>query len=318
MKKNNSTVLLVGSGGMAVEYAKILKALQVSMLVAGRGAKSAKIFEKETGINVLTNGVENVIKGNKERYQKAIVAVDGGQLGFVCKKLLQTGIKSILLEKPGGLDFKEINQLDRMTKKYNAIVYVAYNRRHYVSVQKVREIIRGDGGILSFNFEFTEWSHVIEKLDFSADIKEKWFLHNSTHLVDLAFFLAGQPVEISSCKSGKLSWHPSGAIYTGSGKTEQGSLFSYQANWVGPGRWGLEIITRKRRLILRPLEELREQKIGSNEVTVLTIDDAIDKKFKPGLYRQVKNFLDNQTEDFCTIHHQSEASIIYKKIAGNG
>jgi len=216
------------------------------------------------------------------------------------------------------LDFKEINQLDRMTKKYNAIVYVAYNRRHYVSVQKVREIIRGDGGILSFNFEFTEWSHVIEKLDFSADIKEKWFLHNSTHLVDLAFFLAGQPVEISSCKSGKLSWHPSGAIYTGSGKTEQGSLFSYQANWVGPGRWGLEIITRKRRLILRPLEELREQKIGSNEVTVLTIDDAIDKKFKPGLYRQVKNFLDNQTEDFCTIHHQSEASIIYKKIAGNG
>lgn len=51
----------------------------------------------------------------------------------------------------------------------------------------LKKIIAEDGGITSFNFEFTEWAHVIEKLDYPREVFENWFFVNSTHVVDLAF-----------------------------------------------------------------------------------------------------------------------------------
>lgn len=40
----NSTLLLVGTGEMAFEYAKVLKALNTKFLVVGRSATSAELF----------------------------------------------------------------------------------------------------------------------------------------------------------------------------------------------------------------------------------------------------------------------------------
>ena len=42
-----------------------------------------------------------------------------------------------------------------------------------------KEIIAEDNGVTSFNFEFTEWSHEIEKLEKAPGVKENWFLANS-------------------------------------------------------------------------------------------------------------------------------------------
>ena len=42
-------------------------------------------------------------------------------------------------------------------------------------------------------FEFTEWSHNI-RLKLNQQVKESWFLANSTHVVDLVFHLIGLPV----------------------------------------------------------------------------------------------------------------------------
>ena len=41
---------------------------------------------------------------------------------------------------------------------------VGFNRRFYSSVLKAKDIIHEDGGVKSFFFEFTEWSHVIAGL----------------------------------------------------------------------------------------------------------------------------------------------------------
>ena len=38
----------------------------------------------------------------------------------------------------------------------------------------------------------------IEKLNKVPGIKENWFLGNSTHVVDLAFYLGGKPKQIST------------------------------------------------------------------------------------------------------------------------
>jgi predicted dehydrogenase len=287
----NNHVWVIGAGLMTIDYIKVLDALGVSYQVIGRGIDSAKDCEEKTGVKVITGGLENYLCDCKYFPSSAIVAVGVEQLANVAKMLLQNGIKKILVEKPGGLNKDEIRSVHEETKKRNAEVYVAYNRRFYASTLKAREIICEDGGVTSFNFEFTEWSHRISNLDKSKEAKEQWFLLNSTHVIDLAFFLGGQPKEMCCFTAGGLSWHPAASIFAGAGITEQGALFSYQANWEAPGRWGIEVLTRKHRLFFRPLEQLYIQQIGSVIIEQFPLNDKLDSQFKPGLYLQVLAFL---------------------------
>ena len=233
--------------------------------------------------------------------------------------LLKHGIKRILVEKPAGLNVAEIGDIAAFAHASDAKVFVAYNRRFYAATTAAQEIIARDGGVTSFNFEFTEWSHLIESLTTPAIVKESWFLANSTHVIDLAFFLGGNPCQMSSYVSGSLSWHPAAAVFTGAGQSESGALFSYQANWAAPGRWGVEMLTSAHRLIFRPMEQLHVQKLGSVAISKLEIADGIDLDFKPGLYRQVESFLAPEPSPYLLSisNHLDRVKTIYAKILAN-
>lgn len=310
----NNSILLVGTGAMATEYAKVLIAQKCNIVVVGNKQESIDKFKKETGIMGIAGGIEKWLKQAKELPTKAIVVVPENLLGKVTIQLIRKGLKSILVEKPGGAGISEIKKVANEAKKHGAQVFIGYNRRQYVSVKKAQEIIKKDGGVTSFNFEFTEWSHVIESLKKNEGVKENWFLHNSTHIVDLAFYLGGHPKKISSFTSGKLAWHKKASIFSGAGITGKGALFSYQSNWKAPGRWSVEMLTKKHRLILRPLEKLQIQDIGSVAVSEEKIDDKIDIKFKAGLYKQVEYFVKNDTTRLCDIFEQVENCKLYNKI----
>ena len=282
---------LVGSGGMAVSYAQVLEDLRVPFLVIGRGGSSAEAFKQKTGRGVVKGGLADHLAGRPSIPGAAIVAVGVEQLAPTTMLLLDAGLKRILIEKPGGLDAAEIRKVTEKAEAVGARVYLGYNRRFYASVLKAQDLILEDGGVGSFAFEFTEWGHVIEGLDKAPGVKENWFLANSTHVVDLAFHLGGLPVQFQSYATGQLPWHPLASAFAGAGVTEHGALFSYQANWAAPGRWGVEILTRRHRLFLRPMEQLQIQGIGSIDVRSCEIEDDLDRRFKPGLHRQVTAFL---------------------------
>lgn len=314
---DNIKVLVVGAGYMAKEYCKVLQALQREPMVIGRSESRAAQFEEEMGIPVLSGGIEKNISEIGEIPKYAIVAVDLEQLAPVTQILLNNGIRNILLEKPGALTRQEMESVRDMAADRNANVYIAYNRRYYASTQKALEIIEEDGGVSSFHFEFTEWSHVHEKTDRPQEIKERCLLGNSTHVLDLAFFLGGFPKEICTYVAGSLKWHSSGCVYAGSGVTENNALFSYHANWAAPGRWAVEILTNKHRLYFKPLETLQVQELASVAVNPVEIDDRLDKEFKPGLYKQVQSFLENIDDgNKITIAEQVEHLSFYEKIAG--
>ncbi|MEN9523452.1 MAG: hypothetical protein RL065_1829 [Bacteroidota bacterium] len=303
-------ILLYGAGPMAVEYAKVLLALNKDFDVIGRGEASAKLFEEKTGKKVLLD-----TSINSTNYSSVIVAVSMEQLGNVTRQLIENNFKTILVEKPGGLNAADIQAVSTLATEKNATVLLAYNRRFYASTLAAEKIIAADGGIISMHFEFTEWSHVIEPLPKAEGVKENWFLGNSTHVVDLAFYLGGNAKEISCYKSGSLSWHPSGAAFVGSGITDKNILFSYNANWNAPGRWGVELMTANHRLILRPMEKLQVQKKGSVAIEEVLIDDILDKDFKPGLYLQTQSFLQNDFSRFSNIRQQAEnANGVYSKM----
>lgn len=309
-------VWVIGAGAMSQDYIKVLKALDCDFTVIGRSSESAIKCEEASNCQVIIGGLETFLKQNPQTQTHAIVSVGVEKLFETTKELLEYGVKEILVEKPAGLHKKEFETLTKLTQEYNAHVYVAYNRRFYASVRKAQEIIAADGGVTSFNFEFTEWGHVIAPLKKAEGVKEKWFLSNSTHVVDLAFFLGGKPREICTFTQGSLEWHTSAAVFSGAGMSTENALFSYQANWESAGRWSVEVLTKEHRLILCPMEKLKIQKRGSIAQELdESIDYTLDDKYKPGLYLQVENFLNNKTENLCTIEEQDQMQNIYARIA---
>lgn len=309
-------IWLIGAGKMAQDYIKVLQGLDKEFIVIGRGEETAKKCQETTGCQVQIGGLSEYLSTNPEKCSHAIIAVGVEKLYETTKQLLEYGIKNILVEKPGALYAWQFEELNNLAKEENANVMIAYNRRFYASVLKAREIIKNDGGVTSFNFEFTEWSHEIETLVKADGIKEKWFLANSTHVVDLAFYLGGKPKEISFFSSGRLSWHPTASIFSGAGVSDKNALFSYQANWESAGRWSVEILTKEHRLIFRPIEKLQIQKRGSiAQVFDETIDYLLDERYKPGLFVQTKKFLENDFDGMCSIEEQYEMTNIYNKIA---
>ncbi len=313
----NKKVLLIGTTQMAMDYLKVLSALNCTTVVVGRGIENALSFEKATGLKVCVGGIEKFVAENSlADFDSAIVAVGAEKLKDVTISILSKGLRKVLLEKPGGLNVQEIELLAAETSKYKADVLLAYNRRFYSSVLEAEKIIAKDGGVKSFQFEFTEWSHKLETLATKEIVKNNWLFVCSTHPIDLAFYLGGKPQEMKSFAGGKLSWHNK-AIFYGAGSTDKGILFSYSANWAAPGRWAVEILTDNYRLYFKPMEELHVQNKGSVAVVKAEVDNSLDVEFKPGLYLQTKAFLQEDYKRFLTIAQQAEMAVFYEQI-GNG
>jgi len=181
-----------------------------------------------------------------------------------------------------------------------------------------KKLIKRDGGVQNFNFEFTEWTQQISKLRKSEKILKNWFFANSTHVVDLAFFLGGMPSKLNSFIVDKNTWNGSPAVFSGAGKTKEGAVFSYHANWQSAGRWSLELLTSKGKYILCPLEKLLFQKKGSLEIREIKLINNFDTKFKPGFYRQIRAFLNNKKDDSSLSLAKHYRMInAYKKILNN-
>ena len=306
---------LIGAGPMARDYAKVLLALEQSFVVIGRNESSALVFEENTGCPVTRGGLASALH-NDEAPELAIVAVGVEQLASATEELIKAGTKRILLEKPGGLNLAEIDSLNQWAVEYGAEVLIAYNRRFYESVEQTRRYIDEDGGVLSAQFEFTERSHVIAPLQKAAGVKDHWVLGNSSHVIDLAFHLIGMPADWRCWYAGSIDWHSASARFAGAGVTERGVVFSYLADWQAPGRWGIEVMTRKRRLILRPMEQLQLTNIGSVAVAPVEATNTLDTDFKPGLYQQTKAFLAGDDALFCTLSEQVRNVRIYSQMAG--
>jgi predicted dehydrogenase len=310
------TILLIGTGPMAIEYTKVLLAMNKEFVVVGRGSKSASLFEYQTGITPVLGGLDLYLQENKlNKNTQAIIATGTETLMSIIHQLLKSGVDKILVEKPAAISIDELLDNEQFLKPYENSIFIAYNRRFYASVIEAQKLIAEDGGLESMHFEFTEWAHTIEPLKKAEGVKENWFFANSTHVVDLAFFIAGNPKILKSfSKSGELEWHNK-TNFVGAGETEKGVLFSYISNWESAGRWGIELLTQHRRIYLKPMESIHVQMKGSINIIKHDVDLSLDEKYKPGLYLQVEEFISSLTNRLPSIkEHILNAKTIYYKI----
>lgn len=308
--------LLIGAGPMAEAYAQVVKQFETNLYVVGRGAKSAHRFTENTGVPVIQGGLHTAMQSGLPQNTCAIVATPVDTLADNCKTLIEAGVNRILVEKPAALSAEEAHDLAEFAQRKNADVFVAYNRRFYDSTQRAKALIEQDGGPTSLRMEFSEFSERIAKLPTAAHIKEAWLFANSTHVLDLGFYLAGFPQSMSCQAKGQLSWHPAGAQFVGHGETDAGALFSFNADWEAAPRWSVEIGTRQRTIMLQPLEQLRFRENTGFTETAFDVDQK-DLEFKPGVWRQMEAFLSNSSaqQDLCHINsHANHMLHVYQTI----
>lgn len=313
---SSNKVWIVGAGNMAKVYAKVLTAMNIPFIVIGNSAQGVEAFKEATGIDAFIGGIDAYLEKASELPRFAVNAVKTPVSAHTLLALMDSGVKSILSEKPAGLCVEEVDAVADKALKTGSRVNVGYNRRFYASVEKAREYIGQDGGVTSFQFEFTELYKVISTKE--GDVS-RWFYGNSTHVLDLAFHLGGLPVSMSSYIVDRDECYTTATRFAGAGRTDSGALFSYGTNWLSPGRWSLDVMTRKHRLVFRPMEKLQVQQLGSFTLEEVDIDDAIDKEYKPGIFRQVEAFINDPSDPrFLTISEQCKAMRVYRTIHEGG
>ncbi|GAB1448391.1 hypothetical protein MASR2M44_14000 [Bacteroidota bacterium] len=309
-------IYIIGTGPMAQSYAKVFVHLGNEFSVIGRGRESAASFCMAVGIQPFIGGIDAFLINNQFSENDSVVIATGTEaLMPALRKVLEAGAGRVLIEKPAAISIEELLENEEFLMPFSEKVFVAYNRRFYATVIEARKLIEEDGGLESMHFEFTEWAHKIEQLEKARGVKENWFFANSTHVIDLAFFISGQPEDwCTYAMPGKLNWHKN-TKFTGAGITKNKVMFSYHSNWESAGRWGLELNTYKRKIILRPLEEIQIQWKGTVQLEYQHIDLSYDNHFKPGLFLQTKAFLNNDAHLLCSLGEQiCNARDIYHRI----
>lgn len=312
-------ILLIGTGNIARDYAKVLSNLDVSFDVVGRSQEGCQRFTQDTGIQAKSGGI-HAAGIRPGEYDAAILAIDASQLVGVACDLMALEVREILVEKPGAISKAEFAKLVHCANDTQTKVYIAYNRRFYASLMKAGEIIEQDGGLRSMYFEFTEWPHTVTKSGLPEETLRNWFLCNSTHIVDMAFYFGGMPKQMECYADGTQTWTEEHDRFVGAGVTEKNVFFHYGSNWNAPGRWKVELMTKNHRLIFAPVEKLQIQNNGSVKIEMdETVDYTLDTEYKPGLYLETATFLGFYPEHLKklkTAQEQLDMFPLYEQIAG--
>ena len=307
-------IYVVGAGYMAKEYLKVIKKIDQDALVISKTKNSATAIENEFGFHCFDGGYEsfNTVVDKKD---VAVICTPVETLFSCTKHFIKIGFKRILVEKPGALNVKDLEELKSLALVSSCEVFIGYNRRFFSSVHHLRQILKTEE-LVAVNFEISEWTHRMVLDDYCEEVLKNWFISNTSHVVDLVFDIAGVPSDLSCYTGGALEWHPSASRFSGSGHTNRNVLLNYIGYWDSPGRWSVEFMTLENRYILRPMEKLSRQKKGSINVTdIEEVDYSDDQITKPGLLKMFKCFFYENYAGLCDLDEQIERLKIYNKMA---
>ena len=279
---------IVGIGTMGRQYLAALRALGVPQIrICSRSPEPLAAFQG-TGIDTISGGIERLAcaPGPDEL---GIIATPTASLAAAAERLASLGFRRLLIEKPVSLRSAEIDRLARRLEQDGVDAVCAYNRVAYPSCHEVRACAAREG-ITSCTYTVTERIKPDWPQRFPAEELARWGIANSLHVLSMAHGLIGLPAAWNGQRSGALPWHPSGAVFVGSGISERSIPFAYHADWGSTGRWSVEVHTRVASYRLCPLEEVFRKVSTTADWTPLPVA-AFAPQVKAGIVEQVAAML---------------------------
>ena len=303
-------IWIVGGGKISIEYLKVLKNFNCKIIVITRRKRKIFVQKKFTKkMSIVYGGLSNFLKSTPPKPEKVIIAVNTRYLYNISKILIDYGIKSMLVEKPAALKLLELKKLKKLITKKKINYVIAYNRRFYGSINYLKKLILKHK-VRGVFFDLTEWVHKIKLSDYSKLELKKWFLCNTSHIIDLVFYLVGQSKKVYYLKKDSIRWHKP-ILFSGNGITKKNIPFVYRGDWLSHGRWEVKVYFKGFVVKLKPLENLKIEYISKKNIKIEKFKN--ESKYKPGFYNMCTSFMKNDFQEFCSINQQiNNFKFVYK------
>lgn len=297
-------MILVGTGAMAKEYAKVFHFLGIPFSVVGHTENGMNEFISWATSQEIK--VDSFFRNEIPSDTHAVIATSVNSLYEMAMKTIQAGIKNILLEKPGSLYCSHLFELYNFSVMANADIRIAYNRRFYKSAEKAKEIIARDG-LQSMFFVFGEEMKDVESSSHPANVKVRWIIASLSHVIDMTFYIGGGLLELTEHSSDDEL-----TVLKGKGRLKSGD-FSYLTNFFLDKRWKINFSTSSGdNYSLAPIEKLWELKKGNDPV--LLAEEA-PSDLKSGLLAQVQSFLGDK-QNLPTVKEQFDFVEVLQRMGG--
>lgn len=235
---------IIGSGRIIPFHLESLKTagFEITSIAASVNSLSARLIADEYHIPNYHNSTESILSAQDE--YDCILIAPAKEFLFdlllaVCEKNLPA-----LIEKPVFLNQSQI-QLLKTNKVDVSKVMVAYNRRHYKSVQCLKEFILNNK-ILHINMVVPELS--ASKEFFDKEIQNE-LIGNTVHMLDLFSYL-------TRSNFSDMAFHINNSYEVPYIKISTGNATCHVSFGV-PGNYSVEVIAQGARAELKPLEDLR-------------------------------------------------------------
>lgn len=302
---------VVGYGNMGRQYVKALRALGVKRIhVCSRSKEPMGELEGIEGISTKAGGFQN-LDSPRVADETAIIATPIEDLVEACLHLARLGYKKVLVEKPVCLWSARLLELAEVLENEKIESACAYNRVAYPSYQEAKARAVQEGGVTSCTYTFTEFVAKIGPGRGSKDELARWGIANSLHVMSMAHGLIGLPTVWKAHRSGRLSWHPSGTVFVGSGISDRGIPFSYHADWGSTGRWSVEVHSAKASYRLCPLEKLMRKTDPAGDWEEIPVV-AFDSSVKAGFVEQVASLLRHEIRELVPLVSLRQAAALAK------
>lgn len=279
---------IIGAGNIAEKHLEVLSSFEDVELagISSRGNPRIDALAERFSIDQKFNDYRKML--DTLALDGVLVLVSANQIETVASDCLSRGIPT-LLEKPPGLNALETQKLAQKAESSNCINMVGVNRRFYGVMQQAREAILEHGPLVSVLVEGPERLAEVKAVGIHPpEIIEGLIVANGMHCIDLLRFFGGDVVKVHAENS---TWNETqknsfGALM----RFENGATGHYVSHWISPGGWSVVLYGVGIRIYLNPLE--RGTIIDANRTETPMPADEIDTKFKPGIYRQNRYFVD--------------------------
>jgi hypothetical protein len=315
-----SQLAIVGAGAI-IKYhidAFLHAGAEIVGICATENSTNARKISNLYNIPYFANVSKMISDSKADGY---LISVDPSSVYSVLTKFRDVTFP-ILIEKPGFTDYIHFeDQLKNSARNR----FVAFNRRHYESVEHFKSIYDKNGGFLEVN--------IVENADFSNFVEvSKALINNACHIIDLVGYLCGN-YKLKDFQFSTLSNSFHARIYNSSSKL-LGNLNIY---FNSPVNTSIKLYALKTFFELKPIEvcssfnQLRVKE-PTSEMPIRVYEpywdcDESDKficdsRFKPGFLNQASNFLnfERENEKLCRLEDASltfnlarEISLFIKK-----
>ena len=286
---------IIGCGKVAHFHADVLKAIGLNIVAACGRRKDERLaaFQHKYGVARTYDIYIEMVES--ESLDCIWITASWDSIFNIVWGLAEKKIP-LFVEKPLALSRLEIEKLNATYPFLGEIVQIGHNRRFYDFIPMMQSMI-GYETIETVEIQIPENAKGIQ----DPRLLQNLFIKNSSHMIDLAYFLLGRSawdiIYVSDCPSGG---------YDAFIKGPHGVPIHLVAKWNTPSNFALRLHFSDKLMELKPIEKLAmyegfriidptpEHPIREYQpAKVFEYNISPESlKFKPGFLNQAKNFVE--------------------------